>query len=451
MANILHLPDWNVLKVKETPEARWIEAEPTYTPDHCPACGTVPNFYGHGTKEQAFRDLPNLGKASSIVVKRKRFRCRDCQATFLQPLKEMAEDRQMTLRLVEWIKRESVKRTFADVAREVGVDEKTIRNLFHEHVEELAKQFDPVKPKWVGMDEIHLIRKPRAIITNLEMRTVVEMLPDRDKASLETYFAKWDYPTRSRVELVAMDMWKPYRDVARKAFPNAVLVVDKFHVVKTANYCMDVIRKEVKGELLPADKRSLRRDRFILLKRPKELTMKEQLFMDMWLASFPDLGEAYRLKEEFFAVYDSMTRSIAEARYEAWLASIPAGKVKTAFKPLTTLMRNWRKEIFEYFDHRQTNAPTEALNGLVRHAHQAGRGYSFEAIRAKMLFRENVRLRKKPPRMPPMDAMNTWGMMSVEELNRRGLGEKRPAPEQLWLDFGAEISTLTDLLERGEL
>ncbi|HYP26452.1 MAG TPA: ISL3 family transposase [Blastocatellia bacterium] len=358
--------------------------------------------------DQAFRDLPSLGKASSIVVKRKRYRCRNCGATFLLPLKEMDERRQMTARLVDWIKRESIKRTFASIAAEAGVDEKTVRNLFHEYTDELAKQYNPLKPKWLGLDEIHLIRKPRAIITNLETRTVVEMLKDREKATLEAYFATWGWPDLWSVKVVAMDMWRPYRDLASKAFPQATLVVDKFHVLRLTNFCMDQIRKEVKGELPHADRRSLRKDRFILLRRTKELSMKEVLFKDMWLASLPDLAEAYRLKEAFYDIYDASSRALAERLYENWKESIPPGRVKTAFTPLLMACKNWHAEIFNYFDHRQTNATTEALNSLVRHAHRAGRGYSFEAIRAKMLYREGVRLRRKPPRMPPVDARRMY-------------------------------------------
>lgn len=329
---------------------------------------------GHDAKDQAFRDLPSLGKASSIVVKRKRYRCRNCGATFLLPLKEMDERRQMTARLVDGIKRESIKRTFASIAAEAGVDEKTVRNLFHEYTDELAKQYNPLKPKWLGLDEIHLIRKPRAIITNLETRTVVEMLKDREKATLEAYFATWGWPDLWSVKVVAMDMWRPYRDLASKAFPQATLVVDKFHVLRLTNFCMDQIRKEVKGELPQADRRSLRKDRFILLRRTKELSMKEVLFKDMWLASLPDLAEAYRLKEAFYDIYDASSRALAERLYENWKESIPPGRVKTAFTPLLMACKNWHAEIFNYFDHRQTNATTEALNSLVRHAHRAGRG-----------------------------------------------------------------------------
>ncbi len=44
------------------------------------------------------------------------------------------------------------------------------------------------------------------------------------------------------------------------------------------------------------------------------------------------------------------------------------------------------REIFAYFDHPITNAYTEALNGLVKIMNRNGRGYSFDAIRAKVLY-----------------------------------------------------------------
>jgi hypothetical protein len=56
-------------------------------------------------------------------------------------------------------------------------------------------------------------------------------------------------------------------------------------------------------------------------------------------------------------------------------------------------MTNWETEIFNYFDHPITNAYTEALNGLIR---RMGRGYSFEALRAKILFTEGVHKVKMP-------------------------------------------------------
>jgi transposase len=59
---------------------------------------------------------------------------------------------------------------------------------------------------------------------------------------------------------------------------------------------------------------------------------------------------------------------------------------KEAFYPLTRAVNNWMPEIMAYFDHPVTNAYTESLNNLGRVMNRLGRGYSFEALRAKILL-----------------------------------------------------------------
>jgi hypothetical protein len=54
------------------------------------------------------------------------------------------------------------------------------------------------------------------------------------------------------------------------------------------------------------------------------------------------------------------------------------------------------KEIFNYFDHRATNACTEALNGIAKNINRNGRGYSFDAIRAKMLYSKTLQKERRP-------------------------------------------------------
>jgi hypothetical protein len=66
---------------------------------------------------------------------------------------------------------------------------------------------------------------------------------------------------------------------------------------------------------------------------------------------------------------------------------VPAS-LKADFNDLTRAMRNWRKEILNYFDYPITNAYTEALNGVTKVMNRMGRGYSFEVIRARMLFND---------------------------------------------------------------
>ena len=53
---------------------------------------------------------------------------------------------------------------------------------------------------------------------------------------------------------------------------------------------------------------------------------------------------------------------------------------------MTDIPKNWRNEILAYFDHPISNGYTEALNGVAKVINRAGRGYSFEVLRARLLF-----------------------------------------------------------------
>lgn len=67
-----------------------------------------------------------------------------------------------------------------------------------------------------------------------------------------------------------------------------------------------------------------------------------------------------------------------------------------AFSDLVRAWDNWAPWILGYFDHPLTNAYTESLNNLIRVMNRLGRGYSFEALRAKILFSEGAHKIVKP-------------------------------------------------------
>lgn len=86
---------------------------------------------------------------------------------------------------------------------------------------------------------------------------------------------------------------------------------------------------------------------------------------------------------------NARTRQDAEAFFDAWKVKITP-EVEAHFQPILTAFENWHDEIFAYFDHPITNAYTESLNSLIRVINRNGRGYSFEALRAKVLYTEGT-------------------------------------------------------------
>ena len=441
--NLLNLPDYRIITVDETDDAYHIAAETLLAPMMCPHCDGAA-IVGYGRREQWIRDLPMHGKRVGLYFQTRRFRCKKCRKTFYENLPGVDAQRFMTQRLVAWIGPMAIRRPFAQVAQEVGVSERTVRDIFHDHITELEAHRQVETPQWLGLDEIHLIR-PRGVVTNVKECTLVDLLVNRNKETVIAYLTR--LPKRKRVQLVAMDMWHPYKDAVQAVLPHATIVIDKFHVLKMANTAMERVRKQLRESLTPTQRRGLMHDRFVLLKREAELTDREALLLSTWVKNYPTLGEIHRLKEAFFCLYDCTSRTEARAAFQRWEQSLGADH-RRAFAELLTAWQNWQNEILAYFDHPITNAYTESLNNLIRVTNRLGRGYSFEALRAKMLWAKGVTKTRRSSltrQSPLRDQFPPSG--------NAGLAVPRVPPYRPMelVNEGIDLNALSQLIDSGQL
>jgi transposase len=148
---------------------------------------------------------------------------------------------------------------------------------------------------------------------------------------------------------------------------------------------LEKIRKQLRAEPPAQSRIKLKNDRKILLKRNEALTANQKFVLDTVLLNYEGLGKAYAAKEAFINIWDSGDRLEAEYLYEQWKARLDE-EIAPAFVDLTRAMENWHDEIFAYFEHRYTNAYTESANAIIKQVQQAGRGYSFDVIRIKIIF-----------------------------------------------------------------
>jgi transposase len=310
------------------------------------------------------------------------------------------------------------------------------------------------------------------VIANIQNNTIVELLPNRNKDTVVRFLHHLE--GKERIQYVAMDMWTPYRDAVRAVIPQAEIVVDKFHVVRMANDAMERVRKSLRESLTPKQRRGLMHDRFVLLKRERDLNDKERLNLDGWTKNYPELGEAYRLKEQFFGIYDAESPDEAQAKFIEWQKSIPP-EIADAFADIERAWGNWTMPILNYFNHPVTNAYTESLNSLTRVMNRLGRGYSFEALRAKILFAEGAhkhklsrpKFERKERRQSEPDPVMMYGLpgnfksFETGDSFARMMPKPAPAPkpyiqkstesEKTEKNYGADISTLIRMIENGEL
>lgn len=106
--------------------------------------------------------------------------------------------------------------------------------------------------------------------------------------------------------------------------------------------------------------------------------------------TYPNLKYLVALRDMFFKIYQCKDKDSAWSAYCEWKHFVP--KIGDDFADMRRLalrtFKTWGKEIFNYFDveGRKTNATTERLNGAIKSMQNMGRGYSYEVLRAKMLF-----------------------------------------------------------------
>lgn len=359
--------------------------------DEAPIMGDTKRFTKHSSKEREIMDIPIHGKPVKLILKHNRYKCPCCNKTFYQPFHSIERNDKVTFRLKEYIQQQSLRKPFLEVGYDCGLSHTSVRKYFKEQVAELDAKRNIVAPRVLGIDEAHLNKKMRGVFTDTENNKLLEITEDNLKRTVKQTIQSME--GYENIEVVTIDMWSGYKHACRELIPNATIVIDKFHVIQYAQRALDTIRKQVKADLPNDRKRILTNDRWVLLKNKEDLTEKDISLRDTWFEEFPELGVAYWLKETLRDIYTSKDRYEAYQRYYQWECRIPDNF--KAFKDLQRTYNNNKKEIFNYFLQPYTNAYTESINNIIKTVEKAGKGYSYEVLRAKVLYGTSATKRPK--------------------------------------------------------
>jgi transposase len=439
--NILNLVNVDILKVEESKYDFIITAKAKYKPYGCEKCwkADANQIHKHGSRERMIRDINYQNKRVGIKFTHQRYKCQVCGQTFYQMLDFVDKDCKMTWRLYEYIREQAIRKPFSQIAEELGLSHTIVRDIFKEFIADNEDKKVIIAPKVLGIDEAHLNKVMRGVFTNVEANQIIEMTPTRSKKEVIKFMKSME--GYENIEVVTTDMWRPYIDAAYETIPNVAVVIDRYHVVKCAVAALDTIRKQFKNSLNKNEARQLMRDRKVLLSNEEDLHSFQITLRDKWFSLFPTLKDAYYLKEDFRKLYNSSSRAEAEELFDIWCSCIDAD-----FKPfleVAKMVMAFRKEIFNYFDYKYTNAFTESTNDIIKLIEKNGRGYSFEVLRAKVLF--GSRATKKPK-------FGTGEFMQIERMlnNYAEINKFWDESEDEVKSFGVDIPTLREVLLNGE-
>jgi len=441
----LNLP-YKLLKQEETDHDIFFHLETLDKSSTCLLCNDK-NIRKKDKLKNFYFDISSRGKRVGLTIHAQRYFCKSCKKSFREVLPQIHTKHNMTERLVKYIEEKSLQRPFTHLAEEIGCTEGTVRKIFKSHIESLAAQNKFETPKVMGIDEIHLAKRARAVITNISERTIIEMFKDRNKTTIIKYLQGLE---NSHIVLnVAIDMWKPYKDAVNAMMPHSIVVIDKFHVVKLANSALEKYRKELRASLTTKQRIDLKNDRFLLLKRKSTLSPKEDMIVSYWENNYPILAKMYYLKEQFFEIYEAKSKEEAYTRYSEFENQLTQ-EVKPYWSELIRAVGNWHTEIFAFFDYPVTNAYTEAMNSVIRHVDRMGRSYSFETIRAKMLYTKSIHKTKRPKINKNYDLGSPAFCRKVTPTMDRAL-PPQILEESKVINYGVDMKKLVKEIQKGTL
>ena len=119
---------------------------------------------------------------------------------------------------------------------------------------------------------------------------------------------------REQVEEVSVDMWGGFPKVIKSVFPNAKVVIDRFHVQKLVNKDLNKIRLQLELKGL--------KDRYLLMSNYRNLNAQEQQELSQLVHRSPSLAIAHESKEELISIYESDITALGGIRQiKKWLTS----------------------------------------------------------------------------------------------------------------------------------
>ncbi len=341
----------------------------------CPHCGNYTEEL-HQNRPILIRDLPVFGRAVYLKIPRRQFYCSECQHYSTERLEFVFWERRYTQRYEENIYQRVQSSSIEQVSREEGLSSEKIQGIFdHKSKEIKKKEWGEVKR--LSIDEISMRKGHQDFVTvvgDIDQGKLIEVIDSHKQEDIIEALKQQPLEVREQVEEVSVDMWGGFPKVVMKVFPNAVIIFDRFHVMKPVNEELNKIRKQAQIKF--------RGSKFILLKNGEDLSEEEKRKLDDILSRSKRLRSAYEWKEEFREIYEkSTTVEEGKVRLSEWL-----NKAQLVYCEAITTIRNHLDGICNYFINRTTSGVMEGINNRIKLIKRQAYGFvNFENFRARLL------------------------------------------------------------------
>ena len=348
----------------------------------CPHCNSK-NIIKNGSRHRKIKYIPIQNYNIELELTIQRYICKDCKKTFSPSTNIVSDNSNISNNLKYTIALELMDDCFSDF------------KVNKEHL-----------PEAICIDEFKSVKNIDGamsfVFANYQSKNIIDIVEDRRLYSLTEYFSRFSLEARNNVKYVCMDMYVPYISLVNSIFPNAKIVIDKFHIVNLVNRAFNQTRisimNSIKDDLL---KRKLKLFWKSLLKYYPDLcrvnyycqSFKRKLSskdkVDYLLEKIPEL-------EISFNIYQDIIQTIKHnnfKRFEEIVKKYLTSKEKISKKMIIALktLKKYMKYIENMFESNITNGLIEGLNNKIKSIKRTAFGYSnFSNFKKRVLIQAGI-------------------------------------------------------------
>ncbi|MGT2800640.1 ISL3 family transposase [Streptococcus marmotae] len=404
ITNFLKMKDKNITITNECDMGTHLELHGhlDYTAPKCPSCKGQMAKYDF-QKASKIPYLETAGYPLLIRLRKRRFKCKDCGKIAVAETPIVKKNHQISVAVNQKIAQLLIeKQAMTHIAHRLSISTSTVIRKLNEFKFETEWAKLPEVMSW---DEYAFKKgKMSFIAQDFDTNNIIAILDGRTQAVIRNHFLRYPRQVRNRVKIITMDMFSPYYALAKKLFPNAKIVLDRFHVVQHLSRAMNRVRTQIMNafdrksheyktlkrywKLVQQDSRKLSDKRFYRPTFRMHLTNKE--ILDKLLSYSDELRQHYELYQLLLFHFQEKNSDHFFVLIEQEIAT-----VNPIFQTVFKAFLKDKDKVLNAMELPYSNAKLEATNNLIKVIKRNAFGFrNFENFKKRIFIALNIKREK---------------------------------------------------------
>ena len=356
----------------------------------CQHCNSK-NIVKNGSRNRKIKYIPIQNYNIQLELNVQRYVCKECKKTFSPSTNIVGNNSSISNNLKYTIALELQKNiSLTSIAKRYNISISSVQRIMDNCYSDFKVNKEHL-PEAICIDEFKSVKNIDGamsfVFADYQTKSIVDIVEDRKLNSLTEYFSRFSLEARNNVKYICMDMYTPYISLVNSIFPNAKIVLDKFHIVNLVNRAFNQTRISIMNSI-----------------QDDSLKRKFKLFWKSLLKYYPDLCQVKYYCQSFkrklsskdkvdyllekspelevnFNIYQDIIQTIKHnnfKRFESVVKKYLGTKEKISKKMIIALktLKKYMKYIENMFESNITNGVIEGLNNKIKSIKRTAFGYS---------------------------------------------------------------------------